>query len=86
MAKADLKKKFSTGKIPTGGDFAELIEEQGTQGPAGKDGSKGEPGTNGTDGKDGGVGPKGADGKDGFGTEAEYNALVDRLEALEGAE
>lgn len=76
--KAELKEKFSTGKIPTGDDFAELIDGvEGPQGPKGDKGDKGEPGTAGKDG---------ADGKDGFGTEAQYNDIIARLEALEGAE
>lgn len=86
--KEELKEKFSTGKKPTGADFAELIDGVvGPQGPAGADGSdgeqgpKGEPGANGQDGAEG---PKGADGADGFGTEAQYNDIIARLEALEG--
>ena len=60
------------------GDVNEWLEslkgergEQGLQGPAGQDG------TNGTDG---------ADGADGFGTEAQYNDIIARLEALENPE
>lgn len=41
MAKEALKEKFSTGKTPTGEDFAELIDHQGKQGPKG---AKGNPG------------------------------------------
>ncbi len=89
MAKAELKKKFATGKTPTGDDFAELIEEQGTPGPKG---DKGDTGAKGTAGSKGETGPKGdagtkgdkgAAGKDGFGTEAEFDDLVARIEALE---
>lgn len=40
-------------------------------------------GTNGTNGKDGINGKDGTNGKDGFGTEAQYNALVQRLDDLE---
>ena len=58
--KEELKEKFSTGKKPTGEDFAELID--GVKGPKGDKGDKGEPGA---DGKDGAQGPPGADGKDG---------------------
>ena len=47
---------------------------EGPQGPAGKDGAKGAKGDKG--------GP-GADGADGFGTEAQYNDIISRLEALE---
>lgn len=43
--------------------------EQGPQGPAG------------ADGQDGAQGPPG---EDGFGTEAQYNDIIARLEALEG--
>jgi len=38
------------------------------------------------DGVKGPQGNPGADGKDGFGTEAQYNDIIARLEALEGAE
>lgn len=47
---------------------------EGPQGPAGKDGAKGAKGD---------TGPAGADGADGFGTEAQYNDIISRLEALE---
>lgn len=83
--KAELKEMFSTGKKPTGDDFAELID--GTEGPRGEQGPKGEPGA---DGKDGAKGPKGdrgpagKDGSDGFGTEEQYNDIISRLEKLEG--
>lgn len=67
--KEELKEKFSTGKKPTGADFADLIDGVvGPEGPAGKDGAKGATGTA---------------GKDGFGTKAEYDAIIARLEALE---
>lgn len=88
--KEELKEKFSTGKIPTGDDFAELID--GAEGPAGKDGAngakgaKGDKGEPGADGAKGAKGDPGADGKDGFGTEEQYNDIIARLEVLEGAE
>ena len=47
---------------------------EGPQGPAGKDGAKGAKGDK---------GDPGADGADGFGTEAQYNDIISRLEALE---
>ena len=53
MAEAELKKKFATGKTPTGDDFAELIEEQGTPGKKGEPGEKGDPGKQGNPGKQG---------------------------------
>lgn len=49
---------------------------QGPEGPAGADGAKGDKGDK---------GDPGADGADGFGTEAQYNDIIARLEALEGA-
>ena len=58
--KEELKEKFSTGKKPTGEDFAELID--GVEGP------KGEPG------KDGAQGPPGKDAEPQF-TEEEVTAL-----------
>lgn len=57
--KEELKEMFSTGKKPTGDDFAELID--GVEGPRGPQGPKGDPGAN---GKDGAQGPKGDPGKD----------------------
>ena len=55
----------------------------------GPKGDKGEPGADGKDGADGEKGPKGdkgdtgAPGTDGFPTEAQWNDLVARVEALE---
>ena len=46
----------------------------GPEGPQGPKGDKGDPGT------------PGADGADGFGTEAQYNDIIARLEALETPE
>ena len=66
----------------------------GPQGPQGPEGPRGPAGTNGTDGAkgdkgdpgaDGAKGAKGDKGADGFGTEAQYNDIIARLEALEGA-
>lgn len=66
-----------------------------TPGPKGDKGDKGEPGAAGKDGTDGAKGDKGepgaagakgdpgAAGKDGFPTEAQWNDLVARVEALE---
>ena len=62
-----------------------------TPGPAGADGAQGPKGPAGADGAQGPKGDKGdagapgADGADGFGTEAQYNDIIARLEALEGA-
>lgn len=53
--------------------------DPGDQGPAGTDGSQGPKGDKGDTGEQG---PAGADG---FGTEAQYNDIIARLEALESA-
>lgn len=85
--KEELKEKFSTGKIPTGDDFAELID--GVEGPQGPKGDKGDPGADGKDGAQGAKGDKGDKGDpgaDGFPTEEQWNDLVARVEALEGTE
>ena len=61
---------------------------QGPEGPQGPKGDKGDPGTPGADGAKGDKGDPGtpgADGADGFGTEAQYNDIIARLEALETA-
>ena len=58
----------------------------------GDKGDKGDPGAPGADGAKGDKGDKGdpgtpgADGADGFGTEAQYNDIIARLEALETPE
>ena len=59
---------------------------QGPEGPQGPKGDKGDPGADGAEGPQGpkgDPGADGADGADGFGTEAQYNDIIARLEALE---
>lgn len=60
-----------------------LKGERGLQGAAGERGAQGEQGP---PGKDGTNGNDGNDGADGFGTEAQYNEIIGRLDALEGGE
>lgn len=63
--------------------------DTGPQGPEGPQGPKGDPGTPGADGADGAKGAKGDKGDPGaagFGTEAQYNDIIARLEALETPE
>lgn len=60
-----------------------LVGPRGAQGVAGKDGSDGEQGIQGPPGTDGKDGEKGSDG---FGAEAQYNDIIERLEALENPE
>src|SRR5699024_5892603 len=64
----------------------------GHQGETGAKGAKGDPGDKGDQGADGdqgqkgdtgAKGTKGDPGADGFGTEAQYNDIIARLEALE---
>lgn len=83
-SKEALKQMFSDGMKPTGDDFSQLID--GVEGPQGPQGPQGPKGEDGVDGQQGTQGNPGADGKDGFGTEAQYNDIIARLEALEGAE
>ena len=87
--KEELKAVFITGAVPTEADFHNLIDVAGEKGAKG---DKGEPGTAGADGAAGATGAKGdkgdkgdagAPGADGFGTEAQYNDIIARLEALE---
>lgn len=65
---------------------------EGPPGADGKDGAKGDkgdPGEQGPPGEDGAKGDKGdpgADGEDGFPTEAQWNDLVARVEALEAVQ
>ncbi|NGP45975.1 collagen-like protein [Bacillaceae bacterium SIJ1] len=58
---------------------------KGDQGPQGDTGPQGPQGDTGAKGPKGDKGDPGADGTDGFGTEAQYNDIISRLEALEGA-
>ena len=53
------------------------------QGPKGDKGDPGADGPEGPQGPKGDKGDPGADGADGFGTEAQYNDIIARLEALE---
>ncbi|ETT84178.1 hypothetical protein MKZ08_08450 [Viridibacillus sp. FSL R5-0477] len=76
--KDELKEIFSTGKKPTGADFAALID--GVEGPAG---AKGATGAAGAQGPKGDKGDTGAAGKDGFGTKAQYDDIISRLATLE---
>src|SRR5699024_12722243 len=62
---------------------------QGERGPEGPQGPQGPAGADGADGAKGAKGDKGdpgADGADGFPTEAQWNELVARVEALETPE
>lgn len=59
---------------------------QGAPGQDGVDGEDGEPGPQGPQGPPGADGEDGVDGEDGFPTEAQWNDLVARVEALEGGE
>lgn len=63
-----------------GDEQAWLDSLVGERGPRGE---QGEPGPAGSDGEQG---PAGTDGADGFGTEAQYNDIIARLEALENPE
>ena|SRR5699024_1465114 len=63
-----------------GDEQAWLDSLVGEPGPAGSDGEQGPAG------EDGAQGPPGKDGADGFGTEAQYNDIIARLEALENPE
>lgn len=57
--------------------------EAGPKGDAGPKGPAGPKGEEGPKGSDGAKGNKGEDGADGFGTEAQYDEIISRLEALE---
>src|SRR5699024_3747325 len=62
--------------------------DNGDPGPQGPKGDKDAPGADrakGAKGDKGDPGTPGADGADGFGTEAQYNDIIARLEALETA-
>lgn len=57
--------------------------DQGEPGTPGVDGAQGEQGPEGPQGPKGDKGDTGAAGAAGFGTEAQYNDIIARLEALE---
>lgn len=80
--KAELKQVFVKDAVPTEKDFHDLIDVAGEQGDKGDTGPKGD---SGKDGAKGAKGDKGDPGKDGFGTESQYNDIISRIEALEGA-
>lgn len=66
--------------------WKELMNLKGVKGDTGATGAKGATGTAGAKGDKGDQGIQGIQGvagKDGFGTEAQYNAIIARLEALE---
>lgn len=67
-------------EVRTNVDNIELTP--GPQGPAGADGADG---ADGAKGDKGDPGADGADGADGFGTEAQYNDIIARLDALEAS-
>ena len=58
---------------------------QGPKGDKGDPGDQGPPGADGEDGQQGPKGDKGDPGADGFPTEAQWDALVARVDALEAA-
>ena len=75
--KEELKKRLVTGHVLTEQDMKDILDVAGEKGP------KGDTGAAGPKGDPGAAGPKGDPGADGFGTEAQYNELVARIEALE---
>ena len=93
--KEELKTRLVTGHVLTEQDMKDILDVAGEKGPKGDTGaagpkgdpgvagSKGDTGATGPKGDTGAAGPKGDPGADGFGTEAQYNELVARIEALE---
>lgn len=78
--KDELKARLVTGHVITEQDMKDLVDVAGEQGP------QGPPGVDGKDGAKGVKGDPGPAGQDGFGTEAQYNDIIARLEALETPE
>lgn len=78
--KEELKTRLVTGHVLTEQDMKDILDVAGEKGPKGDSGAKG------AKGDPGAAGPKGDPGADGFPTEAQWNELVARVEALEGAE
>ncbi|WP_434786867.1 hypothetical protein [Bacillus velezensis] len=82
MAITDDQKRRLNESMPVANDLklGDIIQElQESGGNAGPKGDKGDPGPQGPKGD---TGPKGADG---FGTKAQYDDIIARLKALEGA-
>ena len=75
-----------TPHIGENGNWFLGTEDTGTpaRGPAGQDGTDGTDGADGEKGDKGDKGDPGTPGADGFPTEAQWNDLVARVEALEG--
>ena len=82
-------------------NLIDVAGKEGPQGPRGEAGAKGDTGAKGAKGDTGPQGPQGdagakgakgdtgaqgPAGADGFGTEAQYNDIIARLEALEATE
>lgn len=70
---------------PKGAVPVDIFGAAGGEGPQGPPGEKGEKGDQGDQGDPGTPGANGTDGADGFPTEAQWNDLVARVEALENA-
>lgn len=90
--KEELKTRLVTGHVLTEQDMKDILDvagekgpkgDTGAAGPKGDTGAAGPKGDPGAKGDTGATGPKGDPGADGFGTEAQYNELVARIEALE---
>ena len=79
----------SAGNTPITAAELNRIEAAGAakaaQGPKGDKGEPGTPGADGAKGDKGDQGDPGTPGANGFGTEAQYNDIIARLEALETA-
>jgi hypothetical protein len=88
--KEELKLKFSSGKVPTEADFAELIDgvvgatgAKGEKGAAGVDGAQGLQGEQGIQGEQGLKGDQGLAGADGVVTQLQYDDILAQLLDLE---
>ncbi|GGN64298.1 collagen-like triple helix repeat-containing protein [Oceanobacillus indicireducens] len=77
--KEELKERLVTGHVITEEDVHDLIDVAGKEGPQGPKGDTGAKGAKGD------KGDKGEPGADGFPSETQWNELVARVEALEGA-
>lgn len=65
------------------GTWAVELNLVGPKGETGSNGTDGDQGPKGNPGEDGSDGANGSDGTDGFGTEAQYDDIIARLDALE---
>lgn len=87
MAISDEQKRRLNESMPVANEvkLGNIIKDMQEGGLVGPKGDKGDPGPQGPKGDKGDKGDTGAKGADGFGTKAQYDDIIARLNALEGS-